>query len=377
MRLGYFTMPLHPLHRDPAQTLQEDREGVILADRLGFYDAFVGEHLTDRAENVTNSFIFLATLISETQSIKLATGTSNLTQSHPVVIASHAAMFDHLAQGRFIFGVSVGALASDAEALGILNEDKNKIFADTIDVILAIWERDPPYDIALPGNRYLVTTAKTHVADIGRGVMYKPYQKPRPEIVGTVVAPHSKGVIAMGERDFHPLSANFLLPHWLPSHWANYSVGKRRAGATPDPADWRIARTIFVADDHRVAARYGREDANSPYRLYWTPLRTKMMLDKRHIIFKLDETEDDRNVTIDRLLDQLVICGTVNKVVDEILALREQVGDFGELVYAGMDWVDPVLARRSMELMATEVMPRVNRAISASSEQVRGHVQRA
>jgi len=34
MRLGYFTMPLHPPHRDPAQTLQEDREAVLLADGL-------------------------------------------------------------------------------------------------------------------------------------------------------------------------------------------------------------------------------------------------------------------------------------------------------------------------------------------------------
>ena len=65
MRLGYFTMPLHPPQRDPLLTLQEDREAVILADKLGFHDAFVGEHLTDRCENVTNSFIFLATLIGE------------------------------------------------------------------------------------------------------------------------------------------------------------------------------------------------------------------------------------------------------------------------------------------------------------------------
>ena len=54
----------------------------------------------------------------------------------------------------------------------------------------------------------------------------------------------------------------------------------------------------------------------------------------------------------------------MNKVVDQILALREQVGDFGELVYAGMDWVDPHLAKRSMQLMAEEVMPRVNAAIA-------------
>src|SRR5438309_2632804 len=105
MQLGYFTMPLHPPHRDPAQTLQEDRETILLADRLGFHDAFVGEHLTDRCENITNSFIFLATLIHETRTIKLGTGTSNLAFAHPTVLAAHAAMFDHLAQGRFIFGI--------------------------------------------------------------------------------------------------------------------------------------------------------------------------------------------------------------------------------------------------------------------------------
>jgi alkanesulfonate monooxygenase SsuD/methylene tetrahydromethanopterin reductase-like flavin-dependent oxidoreductase (luciferase family) len=367
MRLGYFTMPLHPLHRDPAQTLQEDREAIVLADQLGFHDAFVGEHLTDACENVTNSLVFLATLIGETRSIKLATGTSNLSQSHPVVIAAQAAMFDHLAKGRFIFGISPGALSSDAEALGILAEDRNRMFAESIDVILAIWERDPPYGIALSGNRYKVTTATTFAPEVGRGVMYKPYQKPRPEIVGTVVAPHSKGVIAMGERDFHPLSANFLLPHWLPSHWENYCEGKRRAGKTPDPSEWRVARTIFVADDDRTARRYGREDAASPYRFYWTQLREKMMRAKRHVVFKMNDREDDGAVTLERLLESLVLCGTVDRVVDQLLELREQAGAFGEIVYAGMDWVEPRLARRSMELMATEVLPRVNKALGGQA----------
>ena len=144
MRLGYFTMPVHPLHRNWAETLKEDREAVILADQLGYYDAFMGEHLTDKAENITNSMMFNATLISDTKQIKLATGTTNLSQMHPVVIAQQAAMFDHLSEGRFIFGVSPGALPSDAEAIGILEQDRNKLFAEAIDVILAIWERDMP-----------------------------------------------------------------------------------------------------------------------------------------------------------------------------------------------------------------------------------------
>src|SRR5450830_360657 len=102
MRLGYFTMPVHPMERDWSQTLREDREAIILADKLGFYDAFVGEHLTDTCETVTNSMLFNATLIHDTKTIKLATGTTNLSQMHPVLVAVNAAMFDHLAQGRFI-----------------------------------------------------------------------------------------------------------------------------------------------------------------------------------------------------------------------------------------------------------------------------------
>ena len=364
MKLGIFMMPVHPLHRDPTVTLREDRETVILADQLGFHDAFIGEHLTDKAENITNSLLFLATLIHSTRQVKLGTGTCNLSQQHPVLVAAQAAMFDHLAQGRFILGVSPGALPSDAEAIGILNEDRNKMFAESIDVILKIWEGEAPYDIDLPGNRFKVTTRTYLDLALGTGIMPKPFQKPRPEIVGTVVAPFSKGVVAMGERDFHPLSANFLLPQWLPSHWTNYAEGKAKAGVKADPAEWRIARTVFVADDDKVAAAYGKNDAKSPFRFYYHQLKTKLTKMNRHVVFKEHKDQSDAEVTLDFVLERLCICGSVSKVVDEILAFRERVGDFGELVYAGMDWVDPQLEKRSMQLMAEEVMPRVNAAIA-------------
>jgi alkanesulfonate monooxygenase SsuD/methylene tetrahydromethanopterin reductase-like flavin-dependent oxidoreductase (luciferase family) len=171
----------------------------------------------------------------------------------------------------------------------------------------------------------------------------------------------------MGKRNFHPMSANFLMDHWLNSHWDNYCEGKTAVGQMANPADWRVARTIFVADDAATAQRYGRSDANSPYRYYYRQMLTKMMISKRHVIFKKFAEEDDSHVTLDRLLDELVITGTVNEVVDKILALREKVGPFGEIVYAGMDLVDPALGRRSMELMANEVMPRVNQALGLGS----------
>jgi alkanesulfonate monooxygenase SsuD/methylene tetrahydromethanopterin reductase-like flavin-dependent oxidoreductase (luciferase family) len=367
MRLGYFTMPMHPLDTDYVTTLKQDREAIILADKLGYYDAFVGEHLSDAAENITSSMMFLATLIHSTENIKLGTGTSNLTHTHPVLAASHAAMFDHLAEGRFIFGISPGTLRSDREVLDILDEDINKMFADAIDVILEIWRRDPPYSIELPGNRWKVTTEVTIDAPYGTGIMQKPLQSPRPEIVGTVVAPFSKGVIEMGKKDFHPMSANFLMDKWAATHWANYAQGAEEAGRTANTADWRIARTIFVADDDKVAQSYGKEDEKSPYRFYYKQLVYKLTKGGRQAVFKHDRDEPDEAITLDRVLDDLVICGTVNEVVDQILAFREVTGEFGELVAAGMDWVDEGLTKRSMELMAEEVMPRVNAALGETA----------
>ena len=363
MRLGYFAMPMHPHGRTWAETLREDREAVILADRLGFHDAFIGEHLTDRHENITNSLVFLATLINDTTQIRLGTGTTNLSHMHPALVAVNSAMFDHLSGGRFILGVSPGALPSDAELLGILDEDRNQMFAEAIDIITRLWEQDPPYDIDLPGNRFRVTTATTFDDEVGVGIIGKPLQTPRPEIVGTVVAPFSKGVVAMGARDFHPLSANFLLPQWVATHWPNYVEGKESAGEAASTADWRIARTVFVADDAGVAEAYGRGDANSPYRYYYEKMLGKMRRLGRLGLFKTSREQPDEEITLDGVLDDLVIAGTPDSVAEQILAFREQTGDFGELVYAGLDWVDPELAKRSMELMATKVLPQVNDAL--------------
>jgi hypothetical protein len=84
-------------------------------------------------------------------------------------------------------------------------------------------------------------------------------------------------------------------------------------------------------------------------------------------VFKSYKEQPDEEITHDYVMDHCVIHGSVNKVVEEILALREEIGDFGELVYAGMDWVEPALNKRSMQLMAEEVMPRVNAAIGKSA----------
>ncbi|HZA01405.1 MAG TPA: LLM class flavin-dependent oxidoreductase, partial [Hyphomicrobiaceae bacterium] len=198
MQLGFFTMPLHPLGKDWRVSLREDREAFVLADQLGFVEGYVGEHATDRAENITSSMIFIATLIDATKRIKLGTGTINMPNTHPVAVASQIAMLDYLLDGRFIFGISPGGLLSDAEAFDNLDADRNGMFVEAINHVLAIWSGDPPYD--LRGKHWRISTARTLMPDIGQGFIAKPLQRPHPPIVVTAVAPHSKGVTEAAAR---------------------------------------------------------------------------------------------------------------------------------------------------------------------------------
>ena len=122
MNLGFFTMPIHPLDKDWRQCLREDREAFILADELGFTEAYCGEHATDKAENITSCALFLATLVGHIKQMRLGTGTVNMPNSHPARIAAEIAMLDHLLDGRFNFGISPGGLPSDAEAFGFFDE---------------------------------------------------------------------------------------------------------------------------------------------------------------------------------------------------------------------------------------------------------------
>ena len=354
-------MPMHPLERVYLDTLREDREAIILADRLGFTEAFVGEHITDPGEAITSSMLFLATLINATRTIKLGTGTVNMSYTHPAITAANVAMLDHLLEGRFLLGISPGALASDAEALGLLDRNRAEMMVEAINHVLDIWAGEPPYN--LKGKHWSITTETKRQLEVGTGAIPKPYQKPHPPILGTVVEPFSKGVVELGARGWYPISANFLLPKWVASHWPLYAEGSARQGREADPGVWRIAKSVFVCEDEKKALAYGKADSNSPYRFYYDRIIKKTRRAGRLNLFKPDRDLPDDYVDVDRVLDDLVICGGVDSVVDQLLAFRETTGDFGTLLYAGHDWVDETLSRRSMELMATEVMPRVNKAI--------------
>ena len=262
MQLGFFTMPIHPLTKDWRQCLREDQEAFLLADELGFAEGYVGEHVTDLAENITSCALFIATLAGRVKNIRMGTGTVNLPNSHPAHVAGQLAMLDHLLDGKFNFGISPGGLLSDAEIFGNLDNDRNAMFLEAIDMVLALWMQEAPYN--LRGKYWNISTERTLMGEIGQGKIGKPLQRPHPPIVVTAVAPFSKGVSAAAARGWDPISANFLMPKWVATHRDSYAAGCAEGGRAVDFGTWRVAKSIFVADDLKTAREYAR-GAGSPY----------------------------------------------------------------------------------------------------------------
>ena len=363
MKLGLFTQPLHALGRPLATVMREDRDFILLADQLGYEEAFIGEHVTDGSEVITDSMTFIAWLLEDTRSIKLGTGTLNLPNHHPARLAATMAMLDHLAQGRLLMGISPGGLLSDAEVFGNLDANRNEMFVECINQVLEIWRSEAPYDIR--GKYWNISTTRTFDSRIGQGAIHKPLQQPHPPIVVTAVAPNSQGVAEAAARGWDPLSAHFVPTRVVKSHWPKYVEGCVSAGRKVDPSNWRVAKSIFVADDLAIARRYAT-GPDGPYHAYYWAVLTKLIGNGRASIFKADPSLPDSAVTTETVVDQSVIWGTPDKVADEILAYQDQIGEFGTLLYAGHDWADRDLAIRSVRLMAEEVMPRVNAQLSRS-----------
>jgi alkanesulfonate monooxygenase SsuD/methylene tetrahydromethanopterin reductase-like flavin-dependent oxidoreductase (luciferase family) len=357
MRIGLFMMPLHRPERDYAGMLAEDAEAILHADRVGFEEAWVGEHYTAKTEPITSPLIFMATLIERTRQIKFGTGVISLPHHHPAVIAGQVAMFDHLAKGRFLFGIGPGGLPCDLELFKTLDrQDRMHMQMEAIDLILEIWRRDPPY--ALKGKYWDVVVEKTVNRELGLGPMVKPYQRPHPPIAIPVLGRNAYGARVAGGRGYGLISANFVPAVNVASHWQMYREGAAEAGRDADARDWRVARSVLVTESDAEAEDYLARPDNG-VRFYYRYLRDQLVPVGMGGIFKVDPAMPDEDVTVDYLLAQTVIAGSPATVTAKLAALREQVGPFDTLLAAFHEWDEPELWRRSMARLANDVVPRL------------------
>lgn len=355
MRLGLFMQPVHDPKRDLTQVLDEDRETIILADKLGFDECWVGEHASATVEPITAPLVFLATLLADTKNIKLGTGVFCMPNHHPAQIAGQAALFDHLSRGRFQMGIGTGSLSSDMELFEAGFPDRGAMVRESLEHVLAIWEGDPPYD--RQGARWQFSIKDTSREDFGVGHFIKPYQQPHPPIAISIMSPSSGSALMAGEKGWIPISgAAFLQPRYTSSHWEKYAEGCEKAGRRPDPSIWRVSRSIVVAPTDEEARDYVLDPDGAM--AFWFKYFEGSVKARGIAKFAApDGHPDPDNITWQEIAESQVAWGSPKTVIDKLVALREKTGPFGVLTAMAHEWDNPAFCKRSMTMLAEEVMP--------------------
>ena len=194
--------------------------------------------------------------------------------------------------------------------------------------------------------------------------MLKPYQQPHPQICLSIVTPRSPSATMAGARGWQPVSGNFIQPRYIRSHWEAYAEGVESIGQRPDPTNWRIARSIFVTDsDSEADEHLSNPDCglNFYFRYFRRMYANRGSLD----MLKPDVSMTDEETTEEVVARSMVTWGSPATVLDKLVDLHAQWGDFGTLLMVGHDWDDETMWRRSMTLLANEVMPRFRQHVEA------------
>jgi len=356
MRVGYFAMPLHPPGADPAATMEDDLEQLATLDRLGFQEAWIGEHFTAMWENIPCPDLFIARALGVTRSMKLATGVSCLPNHTPLMLAQRIAQLDQMARGRFYWGVGSGGFPGDFELFGVdpATGEQRGITRAVLDQVLALWDNPKPGVYESKHWRFRVPEPQP---DIGLRLHLKPYQRPHPPIGVAGVNLNSDTLVLAGERGYIPMSINFVPPRILRTHWEAVETGARRTGRVPDRSTWRIARDVFVADTDAEARRQALSGPLArDYRDYFLRLLPKIRgLD----LLKVDPAMSDADITLDYLLDNIWIVGDPHTVAQKLTQLAADIGGFGVLLVIAHEWRPRAAWERSMTLLTKEVLGRV------------------
>ncbi|GBD38440.1 3,6-diketocamphane 1,6 monooxygenase [bacterium HR37] len=357
MQIGFFTMPLHPPGSDFTRTLDEDLEQIVFLDKLGFKEAWIGEHFTAGWENIPAPDLLIAKAIPLTQNIVLGIGVSCMPNHNPFVLAHRIAMLDHLAHGRFYWGVGAGSFVGDFQVFGInpKSGEQRTLTYEAVETVLKLWTDPKP---GIYENKYWRFCVPEPQLDLGLGVHVKPYQKPHPPIAVAGISEGSQTLEIAGERDWIPMSINLVNQRILKTHWEAVERGARRRGVVPDRSKWRVARDVYVAETtdqarHEVLGGTLARDFESYFFKYVSKIRGTMD------IFKSDPSVPDSSVTVEYLLDNLWIVGSPDDVAEKIRALYDYLGGFGVLLVMGHEWQPKEQWIRSMTLLVEEVMPRL------------------
>ncbi|MHB8511840.1 MAG: LLM class flavin-dependent oxidoreductase [Actinomycetota bacterium] len=341
MRFGIFLAPFHKPDQNPTLSLQRDLELIEWLDKLGYEEAWIGEHHSAGTEIIASPEVFIAAAAARTSRIRLGTGVSSLPYHHPLILTDRMVLLDHLTRGRVMLGVGPGALVSDAAMMGIDPMRQRDMMSESFEAIMSLLTSSDP--VTRETDWFVLKDARLQL---------KPYTQPHFEIaVAATVSPSGPRLAAKYGLSLLSVSATVVEGFTaLGSHWNIMEEVARESGTTVDRNKWRLVGPMHIAPTKEQA----REDVRFGL-MQWIQYFTRVAALP---IIPPEMDIDDIDVIIDLFnASGLAVVGTPDMAVSAIRRLEEQSGGFGTYLFMANEWADREATLLSYELFAREAMP--------------------
>lgn len=339
LRAGIFLAPFHALDEDPTLALHRDLELVEWLDRLGYDEAWIGEHHSGGFEIIASPELFIAAAAARTQHIRLGTGVVSLPYHNPLMVADRILQLDHMTRGRVMFGVGPGLLPGDASMLGVEVGKQRDRMLEALDVILRLFRGE-------------TVTEKTEWYDLREArCQLRPYSFPMPEVaVASSVTP--SGGKAAGKYGLGMLCVAATVSQGYDALSTNWQIAKQIAasrGSSMDPSRLRLVGPMHLASTREAAranVRFGLEKW-ADYYFKVNPVAAQEIPGEGDLV--------DRLITSRR-----AVIGTPDDAIAQIERLEKKQGHFGAFLQLAHNWADFAATKQSYELFARYVLPRFN-----------------
>ncbi len=335
LRYGIFLPPFHALDEDPTLCLQRDFELIEYLDRLGYDEAWIGEHHSGGFEIIASPELFIAAAAERTRNIRLGTGVISAPYHHPLMTAGRIVQLDHQTRGRAMFGFGPGLLNSDAQMLGIKAETQRDRMGEAIDVITRLLDGE-------------IVTAKTDWFEMNNARMQLGAHKGRRPHIACTSTVTPNGAVLAGKYGLSMVcvaAASLAGFSALDTNWAIACAEAEKAGRTMDRSGLRLMAPFHVAEtrEQAIAEVSWGFDKWSDYAYQISPLGPASI---------------GLGPVAEMIEKQSAVIGTPDDAVAQLERYWDKIGGFGCMLILAQNWATPENTRKSFDLIARHVMPK-------------------
>ncbi len=331
---GELTRDAHGTPIAPAQRLADILEWARVADQAGLDVFGVGEHHREDFA-ISSPHMVLSAAAVQTQNIRLTSTVTVLSSADPVRVFEEFATLDQLSGGRAEMTAGRGAYIESFPLFGQDLERYDEYFEDRLDLLLAVRDSNP-----------VTWSGSTRPALKAAGVWPRPLQDQLPVWVAVGGTPSS--VVRAGTLDLPMYLAILGEPARFAAHAELYRRSAEQAGHEPN----RIG----------VTSHFYLEPTSQGARDSFYPHYSQYIAQNMPRAGRLDRDSFDAWASPHGAL----FAGSPAEAVDKILWEHEVLGHSRFLAQVGLGGISQAQTLKSIELLATEVLPQVRAALGST-----------